>query len=130
MVKELVEDIKSRYLVDIEESPVEGRSQFIEIAEKVNPLKRLTLQFLDGDLYSVMFINNEFFEISSEDLSLVLWNILKGKYVVKKSLFRKPSITTPGPHNKLILPERLHNQSLTTDDIKLYRVLPAAFSLK
>ena len=129
MVSEQVESILGRYYVNITKQS-DGRSLFINVVSFDEPQLALTLHFVNEKLYSISFLNNEFFELTDEDLSLVLRHILEGEYFVKKPLlFGKPAIYIKISKRKII-PERIHNDSLTEESLILYQTLPRTFSRK
>lgn len=128
MVEDILDEIRKQYSVTLNEAESNTSVKFVTVVEKGKDPKVVSLQYVDNQLYSVTFINNEFFELTKEDLATVIMAILEGNYIVKRPLFRRPFIVIQRADGRKILPERLQNKHLTLDDIGLYKALPEPFT--
>lgn len=127
MVKD-IQNILSKYSVNIDEETVDARSSFITADDTQKSLPSIQIHFVDERIYSLTFVNNEFFEIPDDDLFFVLQSILQGTYEVKKNVFGRYSIKIKEA-NRYILPERLHKIDKNQQK-EVYASLPRAFSIK
>jgi hypothetical protein len=121
----MVDDILSlakAYDVTIEQTEKE-HTFFVTLRSKDTWMPPLIVQFVDKRIYSVKFINNDFFEIPDADLLKTLRCILNGKYEVKSNLFNTKKWIIIENGDKQILPERIYK----LEDKKLYDRLPYPF---
>lgn len=89
---------------------------------KRSVIPSITVQFVNNEIYSVTFLNNEFFELPDDQLHYVLAALLQGKYRIKTSLLRKKWVVVPYGET-LITPERT-TKHLPSD----YEELPTSFT--
>lgn len=67
--------------------------EFVQIVSRSEPWLQLNVQYVNGDIYCIYFLNNQFFEIKNEHLYQVIKSILEGDYVIERSrIFKKYSI--------------------------------------
>ena len=116
------------YDVDINIKAKGDQSIFLTIRDRRGNAPPIIMQFVNQDVYAVEFLNNQFFELSEDELMLVLNTLLRGTYEVRRNLFGQgKTIRVPNNINqKYILPERTMGKA----DKELYSRLPLAFTLK
>jgi hypothetical protein len=125
------EDIKkvlSGYSTDIQ-SETKGEKAnmgFLTVTDIKQKQPEIVIHFIDSRIYSITFLNNEFFEIPDQDLLQVLSAILAGGYKVHKPIFgQKKSIFIESGDKKLT-PTRVNGY----EDKGIYNQLPFSFSRK
>ncbi len=87
---------------------------------------QITLVYVNKEIYSVLFLNNEYFELrNSEDLYSVIEGILHGAYTIYKTGFLKRiKAIKIDLHDKQIYPERVYSDKQYRDS---YLNLPVKF---
>jgi hypothetical protein len=126
MVNE-IDKITSQYALTISREDKKNDSVFVTYTENTLDLPlNLTLHYVHGDLYAIHFLNNEFFEISSPELILVLRAVLSGDYKVEKSFFRRKKSIKVKSENGYILPEIIHSDAEYANQ---YIELPRVFMI-
>ncbi len=100
MVMTKLNDYTNKYNVTLANRTVKrldtnGYYEFVTIKDKQDG-KECTLQFLDDHLLQIYYYNSQFYDVDENSLWQSFDDILKGKYIVQKTLFRRLSyvITT------------------------------------
>lgn len=117
-------ELIGRYVLTVKENR-KGSSSFLVLTDVNLRIPPITIHFMTDRLYSVSFLNNEFFEIPDTLLMDVLRSLLEGRYEVKTSWFKKRKSIQIRVHDKSILPERVYESTGVQ-----YDGLPRAFDLK
>lgn len=120
-----IDNITSNYDLVSEEAIKGNGSRFVLLKETDNarPLE-LTLHYVQDNIYSVIFLNNEFYEIPQQNLIEAIKAVLSGSYDVKKSFFRRQKSISINAKSGKIIPERVTDSGPFEEQ---YHVLPRPF---
>lgn len=126
MVDAHLKEIIKPYAVTAKVTQQDKRSHFLTIDSLKEKRAPIIVHYVDGRIYAVRFLNNEFFEISDEQLYDVIVSLLSGNYEVKRSsLRRKPYIViSKSDSTTRILPERTYPSSSIKNE---YELIPSPF---
>lgn len=127
MVDEKIRDYTANYQVKLDTESNEERSKFVTISDLAQDIPPITVHSINDEIYSVRFLNNEFFEEPEQTLWHSLSAILAGRYRIKKVgfIFKKLSIMVDVPEGGEVLPERIYSSK---EFAKIYHTLPRPFS--
>ena len=124
MVDEIT-SIANAYDIEVEEDRSPDITTFTLTSNSGTTPKVITVQYVKDRIYSVKFLNNDFFELPDEELLNVLNLILQGQYEIKTSKFRKIKSVVVKSGSGDIFPERVSD-----DKLENYERLPESFPLK
>jgi len=124
MVDEIT-SIANAYDIEVEEERSPDITTFTLTSNSGTTPKVITVQYVKDRIYSVKFLNNDFFELPDEELLNVLNLILQGQYEIKTSKFRKIKSVVVKSGSGDIFPERVSD-----DKLENYERLPESFPLK
>jgi hypothetical protein len=99
-------------------------SVFVEIADEDVELPYISVHFINNTIYSVSFLNSQFFEVPEETLWDVVDCLLKGSYSVHRTFFKRTPFVKAIARKREVLPERVYSGGFKDE----YAHLPRAFS--
>lgn len=103
-----------------------GTSNFVEITSNKDNSLGITVQYVNGKIYCVYFLNSQFFEIVDSQLYAVVGAILAGEYkVMQEGLLHTRNYVAVDVNDELVFPEeRIAMDQIMADT---YRKLPERF---
>lgn len=124
MVDARLKKIISPYSLDISFESNSNITYLVTLNSKSLKDINIHIRYVNDKIYSVFFLNCDFFEIAETDLYTVVECILKGSYRLNSTgLFKKRKYVQIIA-NKLINPENINDDK---EFIAYYAKLPAAF---
>lgn len=124
MVADKINELVSQYSIN-KTSEVKDDSEFIVLTDVKEHALQIVVHYIRGDLYSIRFLNNDFFELPDQDLITSLKVILEGRYEIRKSFFKQTKSIRIKNENGYIIPERIYDDK---EFRKLYENLPKSFT--
>jgi len=123
-----LKEYEQTYAVHSLKQKVDDSSLFVSIQDEVNTnLPPIDVHFVNGSIYAVKFMNNDFFEVEETVLLNAIDCLLAGEYRTKKSLFGKNSIVLQDKSGVAIAPERVYSDG---EFKEIYKDLPKRFTLR
>lgn len=128
MVDEKLKSIASQYDLDIHTEDRNGMDMFITLTSRKMTTLSLNVQYVNGQVYAVYFLNNQYFDEDEDTLYKVLQSILAGEYKIRsRGIFKKRRYVEVDIGNRNIVPERVTEEG---DDEESYDALPKSFTLR
>lgn len=124
MVDERLKKIISSYSLDVSVESNSNITHLVTLTSKSVKGLSIHIRYVNDQIYSVFFLNCDFFEITETDLYAVVESILKGSYRFKSTGLFKRRRYVQIIADKFINPENINKDK---EFIAYYGKLPAAF---